>query len=99
MVNLVAIAPALLTAAVLVTARRGPGRTPTRARRWSGRALTLWAAVAVVALVAFLSGLHLRHADLAVWSAFVLIAAALAAATAAVARATASFVRTTSLRP
>jgi hypothetical protein len=47
----------------------------------------------VVALAAFLVGLHLQHADLAVWSAFALIAAALAAVTAAVARVVSSLVR------
>ncbi|ROS54101.1 hypothetical protein [Frigoribacterium sp. PhB24] len=93
MINLVAFVPALLTAAALLAARRASGGTTTRARRWSARVLAVWAAVAVVALAAFLVGLRLQHADLAVWSAFALIAAALAAVTAAAARVVSSFVR------
>jgi hypothetical protein len=92
-INLVAFVPALLTAAALLAARRASGGTATRARRWSARALAVWAAVAVVALAALLVGLHLQNADLAVWSAFALIAAALAAVTAAATRVVSSLVR------
>jgi hypothetical protein len=92
-INLVALVPALLTVAALAVAWSASGGTTTRARRWSARALAVWAAVAVVSLAAFLVGLHLQHADLAVWSAFALIAAALAAVTAAAARVVSSLVR------
>jgi hypothetical protein len=92
-INLVAFVPALLTAAALLAARRASGGTTTRARRRSARAVAVWAAVAVVALAAFLVGLYLQHADLAVWSAFALIAAALAAVTAAATRVVSSLVR------
>jgi hypothetical protein len=94
-INLVALIPALLTAAALGTARWALGGTPTRVRVWSARGLVLWAALAVVALAALLVGLHLQQADLAVWSAFALIATTLAAVTAAAVRLTASFIRTT----
>lgn len=93
MINIVALVPALLTVAAFGVAWSASGGTTTRARRWSARGLVLWATLAVVALAALLVGLHLQHADLAVWSAFALIATALAAVTAAAARVVSSLVR------
>ena len=93
MVNLVALVPALLTAVALAAVRWAPRGTPTDLRRWSTRALTLWSAVTAGTLIALLVGLHLQHADLAVWSAFALIAAALAAVTAVAVRLASSFAR------
>lgn len=93
MVNLVALVPALLTAAALAAARWAPRGTPSDLRRWSTRALALWSVVAAGTLVALLVGLHLQHAELAVWSAFALIAAVVAAVTAVAVRSASPFAR------
>jgi hypothetical protein len=90
MINLVALVPALLTAAALVAARRAPRG---RLVRWGHRAVVFWGAVAVGALGAFWVGSTLQHADLAVWSAFVAIAAGAAAVAAVVVGLASSFVR------
>lgn len=93
MINLVAFVPALLTAAVLAVVRWAPRRTRSDLRRWGTRALVFWTAVAGGALVALLAGLRLQHADLAVWSAFALVAAVAAAVTAVAVRLVSSFGR------
>ncbi|KQS20863.1 hypothetical protein [Frigoribacterium sp. Leaf186] len=93
MVNLVAFVPALLTAAVLAVVRWAPRSTRSDLRRWGTRALVFWTAVAAGALVALLAGLRLQHADLAVWSAFALVASGIAAVTAMAVRLVSSFVR------
>jgi hypothetical protein len=92
-INLVAFVPALFTAAVLAVVRWAPRSTRSDLRRWGTRALVFWTAVAAGAVVALLVGLHLQHADLAVWSAFALIAAVLAAVTAVALRLASSFAR------
>jgi hypothetical protein len=93
MINLMALVPALLTAAALVGSRRARRETPGRLVRWGDRAIVSWGAVAVGALVAFGIGMHLQHADLAVWSAFGAIAAGVAALTAVAVRLATSFTR------
>ncbi|MBF4599227.1 hypothetical protein ITJ55_00225 [Frigoribacterium sp. VKM Ac-1396] len=93
MVNLIAFVPALLTAAILAVVRWAPRSTRSDLRRWGTRALVFWTAVAAGALVALLAGLRLQHADLAVWSAFALIAASAAAVTAVAVRLVSSFAR------
>lgn len=93
MINLVALVPALLTAAALVGSRRAPRGTPGRLVRWGDRAIVSWGAVAVGALVAFWVGTKLQHVDLAVWSAFVAIAAGVAALTAVAVRLATAFMR------
>ena len=93
MVNLIAFVPALLTAAVLAVVRWAPRSTRSDLRRWGTRALVFWTAVAAGALVALLAGLRLPHVDLAVWSAFALVAAGVAAVTAMAVRLVSSFAR------
>ncbi|OII26007.1 hypothetical protein BIV04_13760 [Frigoribacterium sp. MCBA15_019] len=93
MINLVALVPALLTAAVLAVVRWAPRGTRTDLRQWGTRALVFWTAVAAGALVALLAGLRLQQADLAVWSAFALVAAGVAAVTAMAVRLVSSFGR------
>ncbi|KQO47245.1 hypothetical protein ASG28_06565 [Frigoribacterium sp. Leaf415] len=92
-INLVALVPALLTAAVLAVVRWAPRGTRSDLRRWGTRAFVFWTAVAAGALVALLTGLRMQHADLAVWSAFALVAAGVAAVTAVAVRLVSSFRR------
>lgn len=90
-VNLVALVPALLTAAALAAARWAPRGTPADLRRWITRALAFRSTVSAGTLVALLVGLHLQYTDLAVLSAFALVAAVVAAVTAIIVRAASPF--------